>query len=284
MDLMDIINRSRLNEDPATSYIFGARFGTIIQDAYTQDDAHYMVEALDDLCNPLLIDWGWASSGIYSFWDFETKELLYIGLAVNFAERFKQHNGIIRTRPSSCKYEKITDYFYSSKKIGYSILTMPSICQPLIRKNVKEITKGAKVELSEFKDEQFKRDVKLVEGILLESYKKKFGQLPPWNEQSGSLEGAGRSTGGNYKIVEGFTTTNYNHPLVAKCTLRELQSNIHYSYEEFLDKGRQHMLTHGTSFKEAMELLLNETGGEDQIFNMILRDEYLMKTPNLEID
>jgi hypothetical protein len=283
MDLMDIINRSRLNNDPATSYIFGARFGTIIQDAYTKDDAKSMVEALDDLCNPSLINWGWASSGIYSFWDFETKELLYIGLAVNFAERFKQHNGIIRTRPSSCKYEKITKYFNSNEKIGYSILTMPSICQPVIRKNVEEIFKGVKVELSDFKDEQFKRDVKLVEGILLESYKKKFGQLPPWNEQSGSLEGATRSTEGNYRIVEGFTTSNYNHPLVAKCTLRELQSNMHYCYEEFLDKGRQFMLTHGTSFKEAMEHVLNEIGGKDPIYDLIIRNDYMLKIPNWDM-
>ncbi|CAM4199141.1 GIY-YIG nuclease family protein [Bacillus albus] len=281
MDFKEIINKSRLNNDPAYSYIFGARFGTIIQDAYTKDGVSDIVGALDDLCNPKTLEWGWASSGIYTFWNYETRELLYIGLAVNFAERFKQHNGIISSRPSSCKYKKITEYFNTNKKLGYSILTMPSVCQPVIRKNIEGIFEGEKVELSDFNHEQFKKDVKLVEGILIESYRKMFGQLPPWNEVKGSIEGASRSTKGNYKIVEGFTTSNPHHPLVAKCTLRELKGNIHYAYEEFLDKVRQFMLTHGTSFNEALEQVLKESGGKDAVYDLIIRDDYMLKTLNL---
>ncbi|ACK59257.1 hypothetical protein BCB4264_A0436 [Bacillus cereus B4264] len=259
--------------------MFGARFGTIIQDSYTEDNVLDIVAALDDLFNPQNIDWGWASSGIYSFWNYETRELLYIGLAVDFAVRFKQHNGIIPSRPSSNKYEQIKEYFNSNEKLGYSILTMPSICQPVISKNV-EVIWGEKVPVVDFNDEQFKRDVKLVEGILIECYRKKFGQLPPWNKIAGSVEGAKRSTTGNYSIVEGFTTTNWNHPLLAKCTLRELPSNIHFAYEEFLDKVRQIILTYGTSFNEALEQVLEESNGKDGIYDLIVSNNYMSKTPD----
>lgn len=49
--------------------------------------------AIDDLCSPK-DNYGWASAGIYCFW-------VYIGLAGDLAERFKQHNGILPTKEGS---------------------------------------------------------------------------------------------------------------------------------------------------------------------------------------
>ena len=69
---------------------------------------------------------GWASSGIYRFWDYETREILYIGLAIDLPTRFKQHNGIIKARDIDCKYQQINSYFGKSETI---VLLKPLLFQ-----------------------------------------------------------------------------------------------------------------------------------------------------------
>ena len=69
-------------------------FGTVIIDAYQKSETMEWAEAIEDLCSPN-DSYGWASAGIYCFWDYYFEEILYIGLAVNLSERFKQHNGIL---------------------------------------------------------------------------------------------------------------------------------------------------------------------------------------------
>ena len=43
-------------------------FGTVIIDAYRKEEALEMADAIDDLCSPT-DNYGWASAGIYCFWD-----------------------------------------------------------------------------------------------------------------------------------------------------------------------------------------------------------------------
>lgn len=69
-------------------------FGTVIIDAYRKEEALEIADAIDDLCSPT-DNYGWASARIYCFWDYYAEAVLYIGLAGNLAERFKQHNGIL---------------------------------------------------------------------------------------------------------------------------------------------------------------------------------------------
>ncbi len=85
-------------------------FGTIILDSYSNRETENLAAAIDDLCSPK-DSYGWSSSGIYSFWDFETKEILYIGLASDLSNRFKQHNGLISESNRGNKYTEITNYF-----------------------------------------------------------------------------------------------------------------------------------------------------------------------------
>jgi len=65
-----------------------------------------MFKAIDDLCCPL-DNYGWASSGIYCFWDPYNKNILYLGLAVDVGLRFKQHVGLVKTNRDSCKIREI---------------------------------------------------------------------------------------------------------------------------------------------------------------------------------
>lgn len=64
---------------------------TIIIDFYKEKDKTKIADALNTLCSPN-DNYGWASVGIYCYWDYDTKEILYIGLAVDLTVRFKQHN------------------------------------------------------------------------------------------------------------------------------------------------------------------------------------------------
>ncbi|PUA39251.1 hypothetical protein C8Z91_10500 [Paenibacillus elgii] len=94
-------------------------FGTIIMDAYRKEEIGQIAFALDDLCSAT-DSYGWASSGIYCYWNYYTNELLYIGLAVDLTERFKQHNGLIPVDPASCKYGKIMEYFQANEKLVFT--------------------------------------------------------------------------------------------------------------------------------------------------------------------
>ena len=54
-------------------------FGTVIIDAYRKEETLEMADAIDDLCSPT-DNYGWASAGIYCFWDYYAEAVLYIGL------------------------------------------------------------------------------------------------------------------------------------------------------------------------------------------------------------
>ena len=56
-------------------------FGTVIIDAYRKDEAIEMAKAIDDLCSPK-DNYGWASAGIYCFWDYYAEAVPYVGLGV----------------------------------------------------------------------------------------------------------------------------------------------------------------------------------------------------------
>ena len=68
-------------------------FGTIILDSYTWDEIELMANNLDEICSPT-DTLGWASAGIYSFWDYYTKEILYIGLASDTQEHIPQRRQV----------------------------------------------------------------------------------------------------------------------------------------------------------------------------------------------
>lgn len=108
-------------------------FGTVIIDAYRKDEVMEMANAIDDLCSPK-DNYGWASAGIYCFWDYYAQTVLYIGLAGDLAERFKQHNGILPLREVS-KQKQIDDYFCKNERLGYTIFVQSPLSQPSVHRN-----------------------------------------------------------------------------------------------------------------------------------------------------
>lgn len=233
-------------------------FGTVIIDAYTKDEREELAEAIDDLCSPN-DNYGWASAGIYCFWDYYNEEILYIGLASDLSDRFKQHNGIKPVDHTSCKFEKIEAYFENNYRLGYTIFVQSPLSQPLTYRNRATYEKFATQLNSPVEDmlsEQGREDIKSTEGILIESYRRRHGYFPPWNEVGGSLLGQQNVSPNNYNIVKSFCTPDdfYRNPIMARSTIRELSNNPTYaSFESYLHAVRMYILIFGMEYNEALD-------------------------------
>ena len=254
-------------------------FGTIIVDAYRKEETMDMAIAIDDLCSPE-DNYGWSSAGIYSFWDYYKKEILYIGLASDLSYRFKQHNGIILIKSGS-KQKQIEDYFSKNEKLGYSIFTQYTLSQPLVHRNKKLYKKITNQQISSDTDILFEEgieDIKKVEGILIESFRKEYGYLPPWNKIGGSLYGQKRVMKNNINIVKSFCNPdNYEiNPIVSRSTIRELSNNPEWAwYENYLHDARMNSLNLGIEYDKALSFV-NEKDGF-YTYERIKKSGYLTK-------
>lgn len=255
-------------------------YGTVIQDAYNQNEIHEIILALDELCNPN-DTYGWASAGIYCYWDYYTKEILYIGLAVDLTERFKQHNGIIQMDLNACKYGQILEYFKLNKKLGYSVFVQSPINQPVTSKNIYKWFNfdPSEFSIADFTHEQIKNDLKRVEGILIEIFRQTHGTLPKWNRVSGSIKGQKATLKGNYEIIRDMTSQRLS-PLLSRSTLRELANNPTYAhFESYLHGVRQMILSFGMSFNQALPFIRRTD--ILKTFERIEKEDYLNKQLNL---
>ena len=255
-------------------------FGTVIMDAYSQDESEELAAAIDDLCCPT-DGYGWASAGIYSFWDYNTHEVLYIGLASDLYVRFRQHNGIVPILDESCKYQQIQEYFLNHQKLGYTIFVQSPLSQPIVHRNKALFEKLANEKNSNIQDmisEQGIDNIKRVEGILIEAFTQYYGHFPKWNKVGGSVLGQHSVMSNNINIVKSFCNPQayITNPIVSRSTIRELSANPTYEgFESFLHVVRMYMLQFGLDYNEALEFA-NST----DIFgwySRILDDDYLQK-------
>ena len=236
-------------------------FGTVIMDTYKRDDKFKMMKAIDEICSPN-DNYGWASAGIYCFWDYYIEEVLYIGLASDLCDRFKQHNGIKSVDDDSCKYKYIENYFNNNERIGYTIFVQSPLSQPLTFRNrtqYEKIANEANSSVENMLSEQGKDDIKRVEGILIESYRKKHGHIPPWNDIGGSIQGQNLVMPNNYNIVKSFCSPDdYEiNPIVSRSTISELAENPSYvTFENFLHAVRMYVLIFGMEYEDALEFTI----------------------------
>ncbi|HOV27754.1 MAG TPA: hypothetical protein PK566_15525 [Pseudobacteroides sp.] len=233
-------------------------FGTVIIDAYKKEEREELALAIDDICSPN-DNYGWASAGIYCFWDYYSEEVLYIGLASDLSDRFKQHNGINPVTESSCKFEKIEAYFENNYRLGYTIFVQSPLSQPLTHRNKATYQKFAtqlNAPVEDMLSEQGRNDIKRTEGILIEAYRRKHGRFPPWNDVGGSILGQQSVMPNNYNIVKSFCTPDefYKNPIISRSTIRELSNNPTYaSFENYLHAVRMYILIFGMDYKDALD-------------------------------
>lgn len=212
-------------------------FATIILDAYGTKDREQMADALDMLCAPT-DKYGWASNGVYSFFSPESQALMYLGLASDLSERFRQHNGLNPCDPDCCKKHQIDEYFTRRSKIGFGVLLMSPFEQVDVAKHRRLSAMAADVEGN--------WHAKVAEGAL--TYRKAMGVLPQWNRIGGSKYGQKLASTAMRQYISALSGQTDDF-LIAKSTLRELASSaLLTSYEEKLHDPRIMTLGIGTYF------------------------------------
>ena len=247
---------------------------TVIADAYRENEKAKIVEALDMLCNANDV-YGWASAGIYCFWDYHTRDVLYIGLAVDLTERFKQHNGFfLGIDLNTCKKQQINDYFKNNEKLGFSIVVQSSLSQPAIKSVERQFESlfAGNPTIKEI-GRDGKDGIQRLEGILIEAYKRANGSLPKWNKIGGSIQGQLVASPANFKAFSILNATS-PHYLLSRSTLREISHDPKLErYEKFLHSVR--LLAPMLGFELAFEVL----GSNDLLGTMdhILGEGYLDK-------
>lgn len=234
-------------------------FGTVILDAYTKSEIKELASAIDDLFCPN-DHYGWASAGIYSFWDYYTNEVLYIGLASDLFIRFCQHNGLLSMKENGCKFKHIQEYFKTHEKLGYTIFAQSPLSQPLVHRNkafYEKLSNEHNSPIQDYINEQGINDIKQVEGILIEAYRRSKGNFPIWNKVGGSISGQKRVMENNINIVKTFSNPQmYNiNPIISRSTIRELSDNPMYeAFESYLHAVRMFTLVMNVDFPDALKI------------------------------
>jgi hypothetical protein len=200
--------------------------GTIMLESYIKDDAREVWAALKDLCPRS--GWAWAPAGIYCYWDPKTREVLYLGLAADLAQRFAQHNGLVRHGRGN-KSIQIAAYFEQNDRLGFSIAVQSAAIMAVDR----DAADSA-------------RDTILAgEGQLLEAYRRAYGRHPRWNAMGGAVAGQALVTPltrNYFRLMTGET----DGLLVARRSLRRLSAEPTSDfYEQTIHTARMHALVEG---------------------------------------
>lgn len=213
-------------------------YGTIISDAYTFGEREKISDALKKVCDKQSL-YSFDCCGVYFYWDYYTKEILYIGLTNNLTRRFNEHNGILEKKRGN-KYQKIKKYFTEKEKIVFSVL---------VQSPMEEMSL-----YSPSKDEE----VAIIEGSFIEGHKLKYNSKPIWNDIGGSKNGRSSINLKRYaiKIFDSISLKKIND-FNAKSTLREIaNSDEVLKNESNLHAIRMLMYKYGDSFETAKKILL----------------------------
>lgn len=241
-------------------------YGTIISDAYIFEEREEISKALKKVCNKETC-YSFDSYGVYFYWDYATKEILYIGSTNNLTRRFKEHNGLVKNK-SGNKYEKIKEYFNKKEKMGFSILVQ----SPLEQKDTCLPDKH--------------EEVGTIESSLIEFYKQKYKIIPIWNDTEALKLGRIDQKVKRYatKIFESISLKEIND-FNAKSTLREIansdeilefESHLHtfrmrmYKYEESFEIAKKNLLIPNPAFPLYSKFIISE-------LENVLKSEYMNK-------
>jgi hypothetical protein len=228
---------------------------TIITEIFEEKDIDDVIDALERLCAPV-DPIGWASAGIYAFWDPTTGEILYIGLAVDLSIRFQQHTGRIPVDPATSKVDEIRRYFRANKYLGYSVFLQSPLSQPFNarwRQVYGDVVAREEEEDYEHDDDGL-QVVRRAEGILIGDHTLRFGAKPKWNKIQGLQNGLDLgSEVTKLTILKALINLEWT-PLTARNTLRGLAANNrHRQYEEWLHGVRLRMSISGEDFPTAFQ-------------------------------
>lgn len=115
---------------------------------------------------------------MYAYWDRDTREILYLGLASDLDRRFAQHNGLVRHSGGN-KIAKINEYFGDHERLGLSILLQSKAIGLMEQIREIDFTLGSTATGT----------IAVGEGQLIEMYRVAHGKRPAWNATGGSSQG-----------------------------------------------------------------------------------------------
>lgn len=272
-------------------YLIGSNFyGTIINEAYNKNELDEVTEALDKVCNKK-DTYSFHSNCIYFFWDYETKEIYYIGLTNDVSRRFKEHNGLIENSNTGNKFSNITEYFNKNERLGYTLLVRSPIDKPSqneLNKIIgKEINTGITIENE--------NELSTIEGALIEEYRLNYGVIPKWNGIGGLKSARNELYIKRYGDLFKYITLTEISDFNSKSTLRELAHNPKYKMiESDLHAIRMNMYKYNKTFLDSyvifMKYLSNLTNEKEKMgmfpiqeflifdrFEKLLKEDYLNK-------
>jgi hypothetical protein len=201
-------------------------FSTFILDAYRSEDRRDVAEALEGIASAR-DRYGFASGGVYCFWCWESREVLYIGRAIDLPQRFRQHNGFAGKAPGS-KREHINHYFDEHDLLGFSVLVRSPNEQTSTGRFRRQLRADFGSIAGMLEDPEVRSGTELeiayAEGIAIRSVFLGTGSLPPWNKISGTLDDWGRTMDRPDHSGEMFTG-RVNVLLQARSTIRELDAD-----------------------------------------------------------
>ena len=181
---------------------------TVIWDIYRSDERAQVWEALQSLLAEDSPDW--SRKGVYGYWDPETRELLYLGLADNLAGRFAQHNGLV-PHSGGNKSRQIEAWFEEHEQLG--LTTMIQAAAVGLLDLMHEISPSLGAESSEI--------IALGEGQLIELHQQETGARPSWNKVGGSKHGAELAAESAHSLIPILSAAR-DSLFVARRSLRDL--------------------------------------------------------------
>lgn len=203
------------------------------RDLYRRRDARAVRDALEDLASPC-DSYGFASTGVYVFFDPESRDVLYIGLARDLPVRFAQHHGMLGCPTRSCKRTRIQAHFRRHDTLGLAVVLQGPLDQSDTARWREDLARAGVALPAAVYDEEHPgfadlpgeglEHARVMEGILIEAYRRQHATWPPWNATGGAVEGQRRATLGAYALLE-TATGRSDSLLLARRTLRQLSAD-----------------------------------------------------------
>jgi hypothetical protein len=188
-----------------------------MSDAYRDGERETIREALNVLLDPSQPDW--SPKGVYAYWDYDTHDLLYLGLASDLRSRFAQHNGLVHHSGGN-KQKEIDAYFAGHELLGFSVLLQSKAVAIWEDLEKIDFTLGATAgEIIAFG-----------EGQLIEVHRLVHGSWPPWNGVGGST--AGQKFATPAPALLDILAAHRSSLFVARHSLRAVASSIKFRFLE----------------------------------------------------
>lgn len=147
-----------------------------MSDAYRTDERGEIHTALSAVLGDGQPDW--MPTGVYAYWDVETHELLYLGLATDLIGRFAQHNRLVRHTGGN-KADEIDAHFDQHEYLGFTVLVQSKAVRVL--EEVRRISPLMGADASSM--------TAVGEGQLIEIHRLVHGRWPAWNKIGGARDG-----------------------------------------------------------------------------------------------